>query len=279
MKSDKISSKELFGALDQIYEEKGITREYLMESLREALKNAYKRDFINTYCLDEREESKNTKNEELIGEEKKETKNGYLIPQDIDIDFSESSIKVYCVKEVVEKVSEKEKGVKISLEDAKAISKRAKVGDMIKVEVTPKNFGRIAASNAKNIIIQKINEAEKNLVYTQYADKVGQIIVGTVQKTEKYGVIVDLGRVEALIPVTEQIKTDAKTTFNNAKESIRNVNFKEDAKITSGYVSGMIKNPLETLKKIAADRKNSNFKNALILVFLWLHIIFYNTLL
>ena len=72
---------------------------------------------------------------------------------------------------------------------------------------------------------------------------------------------------------TEQIKTDAKTTFNNAKESIRNVNFKEDAKITSGYVSGMIKNPLETLKKIAADRKNSNFKNALILVFLWLIVI------
>ena len=129
--------------------------------------NAYKRDFINTYCLDEREESKNTKNEELIGEEKKETKNGYLIPQDIDIDFSESSIKVYCVKEVVEKVSEKEKGVKISLEDAKAISKRAKVGDMIKVEVTPKNFGRIAASNAKNIIIQKIITKSK-LIYVTF---------------------------------------------------------------------------------------------------------------
>jgi len=71
----------------------------------------------------------------------------------------------------------------------------------------------------------------------------------------------------------EQIKSDAKTTFNNAKESIRNVNFKEDAKVTSGYVSGMIKNPLETLKKIVADRKNGNFKNALILVFLWLIVI------
>ena len=78
---------------------------------------------------------------------------------------------------------------------------------------------------------------------------------------------------EAKEKATEQIKSDAKTTFNNAKESIRNVNFKEDAKITSGYVSGMIKNPLETLKKIAADRKNSNFKNALILVFLWLIVI------
>ena len=62
MKSDKISSKELFGALDQIYEEKGITREYLMESLREALKNAYKRDFINTYCLDEREGRRKERN-------------------------------------------------------------------------------------------------------------------------------------------------------------------------------------------------------------------------
>ena len=223
MKSDKISSKELFGALDQIYEEKGITKEYLMDSLREALKNAYKKDFINTYCLEEREESKNTKNEDVIADDKKETKNGYIIPQDIDIDFSESSIKVYCVKEVVEKVSEKEKGVKISLEDAKAISKRAKIGDKVKVEVTPKNFGRIAASNAKNIIIQKINEAEKNLVYTQYADKVGQIIVGTVQKTEKYGVIVDLGRVEALIPSTEQIKTEKLQQHQKVKALVLNV--------------------------------------------------------
>ena len=227
MKSEKISSKELFNAIDQIYQEKGITREYLIDSLKSALKVAYKRDFINTHCLDEREERKKTKEDELVksegAEERKETKNGYLIPQDIDVEITEQSIKVYCVKEVVEKVEEKEQGVKISLEDAKMISKKVKLGDSVKVEVTPKNFGRIAASTGKNILIQKINEAEKNLVYTQYADKVGQIIVGTVQKTEKYGIIVDLGRVEALIPTSEQIKTEKLQPHQKIKALVTNV--------------------------------------------------------
>ena len=72
---------------------------------------------------------------------------------------------------------------------------------------------------------------------------------------------------------TEKVKTDTKSTFNDAKETIRNVNFKEDAKVTSGYVSGIIKKPLETLKKIIADRKNSNLKNALIIIILWLIVI------
>jgi len=243
MKSEKISSKELFDAIDQIYKEKGITKEYLMEALKDALTNAYKREFINSNCLDERDESRNKKDDGLIGEDKKETKNGYIIPQDIDIDFSDSSIKVYCIKEVVDKVEEKEKGVKISLDDAKNISKRAKIGDKIKVEVTPKNFGRIAASNAKNIIIQKINEAEKNLVYTQYADKVGQIIVGTVQKTEKYGVIVDLGRVEALIPVSEQVKTEKLKQHQKVKALV--INVENETGIAS--------------PKITLSRKSENF--------------------
>ena len=91
MKSEKISSKELFNAIDQIYQEKGITSEYLIDSLKSALKIAYKRDFINTYSADEREERKNSREDELVkpegSEEKKVTKNGYLIPQDIDIDI------------------------------------------------------------------------------------------------------------------------------------------------------------------------------------------------
>lgn len=219
MKSEKISSKELFNAIDQIYQERGITKEYLMDSLKEALKKAYRRDFINTYCLAEREEIKKVKESELVknDEDKKETKNGYLIPQDIDVEITDQAIKVFCVKEVVKEVKEKEKGVKISLDDAKEISKKVKIGDMVKVEVTPKHFGRIAAATGKNVIIQKINEAEKNLVYTQYADKVGQIIVGTVQKTAKCGVIVDLGKVEALIPPQEQIKTEKLQTHQKIK--------------------------------------------------------------
>lgn len=194
MRSEKISSKELFNAIDQIYQEKGITKEYLIDALKTALKAAYKRDFENTHNNNENGDPENHIN--------------VIVPEDVDVDITETSIKVYAVKEVCEEVAPEEVGIKITLEDAKKISKKAKIGDSIKAEVTPKNFGRIAASTGKNILVQKIIEAEKNLVYTQYADKVGQIIVGTVQKTEKFGVIVDLGRVEALIPNNEQIKTE-----------------------------------------------------------------------
>lgn len=206
MRSEKISSKELFNAIDQIYQEKGITKEYLIDSLKTALKAAYKKDFENTH---ENKEQDNPVN--------------VIVPEDVDIDITETSIKVYAVKEVCEKVAPEEVGIKITLEDAKKISKKAKIGDSIKVEVTPKNFGRIAASTGKNILVQKIIEAEKNLVYTQYADKVGQIIVGTVQKTEKFGVIVDLGRVEALIPNNEQIKTEKLQPHQKIKALVLNV--------------------------------------------------------
>ena len=174
MKSDKISSKELFNAIDEIYEEKGITREYLIESLKMALEAAYKKNYETT--------------------------------EDIIVDINEQNIKVYAVKTVVEKVEDKNK--EISLPEALQISKRAKIGSVVNVEVTPKNFGRIAAVAGKQIIVQRLREAERNLVYTQYADKEGQIVVGVVQKNDKFGTIVDLGRVEALIPVKEQVKTE-----------------------------------------------------------------------
>src|SRR5699024_6373020 len=136
-----------------------------------------------------------------------------------------------------------EVGIKITLDDAKKITKRAKIGDKIKVEVTPKNFGRIAASTGKQILVQKIVEAEKDLVYTQYEDKVGQIITGTVQKTERFGVIVDLGRVEALIPANEQIKTEKLQPHQKIKALVLNV----------------VNESGNSLPKITLSRKNPNF--------------------
>lgn len=189
MKSEKISSKELFNAIDQIYEEKGITREYLIESLKLALEAAYKKNYDT--------------NESII------------------VDLNEQSIKVYAVKEVVEVVEDK--NLQISLEDAKNITKRAKIGDTVNVEVTPKNFGRIAAVAGKQIIVQRLREAERNLVYTQYADKEGQIVVGVVQRTDKFGTIVDLGRVEALIPLKEQISTEKLETHQRIKAYVVSV--------------------------------------------------------
>lgn len=192
MKSEKISSKELFNAIDQIYEEKGITKEYLIESLKLALETAYKKNYDT--------------NENIV------------------VDINEQNIKVYAVKQVVEDASQVEdSNVQITLEEAKKTTKRAKVGDTINIEVTPKNFGRIAASAGKQIIVQRLREAERDLVYTQYADKEGQVVVGVVQRTDKFGTIVDLGRVEALIPVKEQVKSEQLQTHQRIKVYVESV--------------------------------------------------------
>ncbi len=189
MKSEKISSKELFNAIDELYEEKGITKEYLIESLKMALEAAYKKNYDT--------------NETIL------------------VDINEQSIKVYAVKEVVKEVEDK--NTQITLEDARSISKRAKIGDTVNIEVTPKNFGRIAAGAGKQIIVQRLREAERDLVLTQYSDKINQIVVGVVQRTDKFGTIIDLGRVEGIIPPKEQIKNEELKTHQRIKAYVESV--------------------------------------------------------
>lgn len=189
MKSEKISAKELFNAIDQIYEEKGITKEYLIDSLKMALEAAYKKNYDT--------------NENIL------------------VDIDEQNIKVYAVKEVAEDIEDESR--QISLNEAKSITKRAKIGDTVNVEVTPKNFGRIAAVAGKQIIVQRLREAERNLVYTQYSDKEGKVVVGVVQRSDKFGTIVDLGRVEAIIPVKEQVKTEQLQTHQRIKVYVSSV--------------------------------------------------------
>lgn len=145
----------------------------------------------------------------------------YETNEDILIKIDENSIKVCAVKQVVKNVEDP--NVEIDLEEAKKISKRAKIGDTVNIEVTPKNFGRIAAVAGKQIIVQRLREAERNLVYTQYADKEGQIVIGVVQRTDKFGTIVDLGRVEALIPTKEQVKGEQLQTHQRIKAYVESV--------------------------------------------------------
>jgi len=180
MKSEKVSAKELINALDEIYMDKGITKEYLIESLKMALEAAYKKNYDT--------------NETVV----------------VELNEEKGDIKIFAIKTVVEEVTDK--NLEVSLEEAKTVTKRAKLGDTINIEVTPKNFGRIAASAGKQIIVQRLREAERDLVFSQYSDKEGKIVVGIVQRTDKFGTIVDLGKVEALIPEKEQIKNE---TFNS----------------------------------------------------------------
>ena len=191
MRSEKVNAKELLQALDELQIEKGITKDYMIESLKLALEAAYKKNY------DTKEEVK------------------------VDIDEITGNIKVYAVKKIVEEVENPD--LEISLEAAKIQNKRSKVGGELKLEVTPKDFGRIAASAGKQIIIQRLREAEHDLVFTQYSDKQGEIVIGVVQRTDKMGMIVDLGRVEALIPTKELVPTERFETHQRIKAYVQKV--------------------------------------------------------
>lgn len=189
--SSKASAQELLEALDELQIEKGITKDYMVESLKMALEAAYKKNYET-------------------GEE-----------VNVDIDETTGKISVYAIKKVVAEVENQD--TEITLDAAKLINKRAKLGSEIKIEVTPKNFGRIAASAGKQIIIQRLREAEHDLVYTQYSDKQGEIVIGVVQRTDKMGMIVDLGRVEALIPSKELVPTERFETHQRIKAYVQKV--------------------------------------------------------
>ena len=171
-----IDNKELILALEQLEKEKGIKKEYLLESIETALVTAYKRNF---------DSSENVK---------------------VEMDKKTGATHIYSVKEVVKEVENNI--TQISLADAKKINKTLKAGDQVDIEIVPKNFGRIAAQTAKQVIIQKIREEERDVLYTQYSDKKGEIVSGIIQKADRGIVIMDLGKLEGVMPVKEQIPTE-----------------------------------------------------------------------
>ena len=171
-----IDNKELIIAIEQLEEEKGIEKEYLIEAIETALVTAYKRNF---------DSADNVK---------------------VVMDHDTGAAHIYAVKEVVE-VAENDK-LEISLSDAKSISKKLEIGDTVDIELVPKNFGRIAAQTAKQVIIQKLREAERNIIYSEFNDRKGEIVSGVIQKVDKSIVILDLGKLEGIIPQKEQIPTE-----------------------------------------------------------------------
>ena len=171
-----IDNKELIKALEDLEKEKGIKKEYLLESIQTALVTAYKRNF---------DSSENVK---------------------IVMDEKTGATHVYSVKEVAKKVENPVQ--QISTTEAKKINKTLKAGDSVDIEIVPKNFGRIAAQTAKQVIVQKIREAEREVLYAEYSDRKGEIVSGIIQKADKGIVIMDLGKLEGLMPSKEQIPTE-----------------------------------------------------------------------
>lgn len=169
-------SKELMAAMQLLEEEKGIKPEVIKEALESALTLAYKKNYDQA--------------------------------QNVEVVFDEKTgeIKVYSVKEVVE--VNYDSTLEISLEEALKINRAYEIGDTIKFEVTPKDFGRIATQTAKHVVMQRIREAERDIIYEEYIDYEDEILTGTVERTDQRNVYVNIGRVEAILPASEQIPTE-----------------------------------------------------------------------
>ncbi|MBE5819222.1 MAG: transcription termination/antitermination protein NusA [Clostridiales bacterium] len=170
-------NKELIQAIDELENERGISKAYLLEALESALVSAYKRNFDSAENVS------------------------------ISINDTTGEVKVFSVKEVVEEVEDEM--TQISIEAATKKDKKVKLGDTVQLEIIPKDFGRIAAQTAKQVIVQKIREAERNMVYTEYNDRKGEIVTGIIQKADGGTLVLDLGKLEGIMPVKDQIPTES----------------------------------------------------------------------
>ncbi len=174
-----IDSKELVIAMDELEKENGIKKDVLLEAIETALVTAYKRNF---------DSAENVR---------------------ITMDKDTGEIHVYAEKDIVEKPEDIENSkLQISLDDARKINKKLEVGDKAEIEQVPKNFGRIAAQTAKQVIVQKIREATRNFLFDEFNERKGEIVSGIVQKSDGSIVVMDLGRLEGVMPVKEQIPTE-----------------------------------------------------------------------
>ena len=168
--------KEFIKAVDAIVKEKNIDREYVFEAMELALATAYKKNFDS------------------------------LTNSKIFIDRKTGDIKVYSYLTVVDDDAEDpDLDTEITLSEARKINKTLNVGDTIDTEVTPKDFGRVAASTAKQVIIQKMREAERNAIMDEFGDKQDELLVGTVALEDVDNYFIDLGRTNGILPKKECI--------------------------------------------------------------------------
>ncbi|WP_270445805.1 transcription termination factor NusA [Anaeroglobus sp. AF13-6AC] len=178
-------NKELLSAIEYLSKEKGVTADVICDSLEAVLITAYKKEYDGN-------PNATVRLDRLTG------------------DYS-----IVSPKTVVAEVADEEN--EISVEDARAIDKGYEEGDEILVDVTPKNFGRIAAQAAKQVMIQRLREAERNIVYDEFYGRTDDIITGIIQRIEQKNVYIDLGKAEAVLPYSEQIPTEEYTVGQRIK--------------------------------------------------------------
>lgn len=184
-------SSELLDALMILEKEKGISRDVLIDAIEAALVSAYRRNF---------NQAQNVR---------------------IDLNLGSGSMRVFARKEVVEQVFDPR--LEISIEDARRINPNYQVEDVVELEVTPKDFGRIAAQTAKQVVTQRVREAERGIIYSEFIDREEDIMTGIVQRLDSKFIYVSLGKIEALLPINEQMPNERYKPHDRIKVFITKV--------------------------------------------------------
>jgi transcription termination/antitermination protein NusA len=184
-------SSELLDALTLLEKEKGIDKEIIIEALEAALVSAYKKNFNQA--------------------------------QNVRVDFNRGTgqIRVFARKDVVEEVLDET--TEISLAEARHLSPNYNLEDVVELEVTPKDFGRIAAQNAKQVVTQRVREAERGVIYSEFIEREEDIMTGIVQRQDARFIYVNLGKIEALLPASEQMPNERYHSHDRIKVLITKV--------------------------------------------------------
>jgi N utilization substance protein A len=161
-------------AVEELEKEKDISKDLLIEAIEMALISAYKKNYGTSQNVS------------------------------VNIDRETGDIDVYMRKDVVETVEDDT--AQVALEDVLTLDPNYKVGDAIEYRVTPKDFGRIAAQTAKQVVVQRIREAERGVIFDDYVSRQGEIITGTIQRVSNETVFVNMGKTEGILAVAEQVK-------------------------------------------------------------------------
>lgn len=184
-------SKEMLSALDVLETEKGVKKEVVIGALEDALTAAYKRNYNQAQNVE------------------------------VTFDQKKGDIKVFAVKEVTEEVFDSR--LEVSLKDALEINKAYEIGDEIRFEVTPKDFGRIAAQTAKQVIMQRVREAERGIIYDEYSKYENEIMQGVVERRDNKFVYVSLGKIEAVLGKSDQMPNERYEAHDHVKVFVTKV--------------------------------------------------------
>jgi N utilization substance protein A len=184
-------SKEMLSALDVLETEKGVKKEIVIGALEDALTAAYKRNYNQAQNVE------------------------------VTFDQKKGDIKVFAVKEVTEEVFDSR--LEVSLKDALEINKAYEIGDDIRFEVTPKDFGRIAAQTAKQVIMQRVREAERGIIYDEYSKYENEIMQGVVERRDNKFVYVSLGKIEAVLGKSDQMPNERYEAHDHVKVFVTKV--------------------------------------------------------